>query len=127
MFSSCEHNLCFRLRGCDFELHDFQMHAFAETTGITLRLHAGGEPDTSSVVRPRVVVAAVSGAVISSPDARQTQAITWRIMQPSKTAVFHEQELVIKSFAQANNYLSQFLEIMVLTKLWIQLFVPVGL
>lgn len=127
MFSSCEHNLCFRLRGCDFELHDYQLHAFAETTGITLRLHAGGEPDTSSVVRPRVVVSAVSGAVTPSPDARQTQAITSMIMQRSEIAVFREQELVIKSFAQANNDLSQFLEIMVWTKLWIQLFVPVGL
>lgn len=95
--------------GCDFELHDLQLHAFAEATGITLRLHAGEEPDTSSGVRPRVVAAAASGAVSSSPDARQTQAITSMIVQCSKTAVFlHEQELVMKPFAEANNYLSQF-------------------
>lgn len=102
------------------------MHAFAETTGITLRLHAGEEPDTSAVVRPRVVVAAVSGAVTSSPDARQTQAMTSVIMQCSKNAVFHEQGLVIKSFVRQTTTW-QFLEIIVLTKLWIQLFLPVGL
>lgn len=95
---------------------------------MTLRLRAGEKPDTSAVVRPRVVVAAVSGAVTSSPDARQTQAMTSVIMQCSKDAVFHEQGLVIKSFVrQTTTGTWQFLEIIVLTKFWIQLFLPVGL
>lgn len=105
-----------------------ELHAFAETTGITLRLHAGEKPDTSAVVRPRVVVAAMSGALTSSPDARQAQAMTSVNMLCSKSAVFHEQELVIKSFAEANNYLSQFLEIVVFTQTSFGFkFLPAGL
>lgn len=66
--------------------------------------HRRRTPEISAIVRSRVVVAAVT----SYPDARQRQAMTSVLPQCSKTAIFHEQEFVIKSI---NNYLSQFLEI----------------
>lgn len=76
MWNNCD------CRGLTLELH--VLHAFAEMTGITLRLHTGMERDTpvALLVYGPCMVVVVSGVTTSSPRATILQACMHNFMSP---------------------------------------------